>query len=904
MAKNEYSDLFADETSSTSEYGDLFAEAPKSVPSVAKAPMSAPEMVATGVSQVPKMLYEAGAGTVNAFGQAFGMAQAPFDVAAGLVTGQGVQKSMEQGGRRIDQYKNWTPVPPTLGEPSWLNQLVGGGVNSLVQRGIISPESAESVGRLLAIAGAPKMLNSLRAPIAAGANNVRARIDTSFKSPAVRAGELWNQTQQTLPRELPQGAAERTATAQGLVDQRGFRGDLGVGRLPEQQSPYIGRQQLAAQRAGESRGVFASEKMLKETAQKQADVGVDRVIPRKNIDQPVLEFVDSKLKSVGKDAVTARLEAEADAALAKFGEVVPKTNRPEATVAGRQILERVRGEGLEGGKVNTGIRAVQEVFNKEYEKFDAAGAVAPSKDLQTALDASASTSIEAGQILSNYVDVRGKVAGKLGQQLPETAMATLPEEAAMKAAGQTPGSVVLPENLTLKQYRGMKGEFAAARDAAQRAEKYTAAREYQKLMKAAQAGEDAAAETLGADLAGQYSGVRSAYKNVYVKAYRKGHGGALASFGNEVGDFKIAPADVQKSLMDTQNARDFALTMGAEEAAKTGKAMTGLTENDLVALGRKGAQEKVRPYIESELAEHYRAGGAEAVTKYLDKNQDALRTYGLDFNELRTAATKYNEAMGRVSGMKIQVAQGVVDGVMGQTNAAKLGAYVIDGTSPANAYKNILRVSKDPAWKSSVDTLLTDDLRARMRTGVDVFADPKSRSLMEAMYTPEQMRVLRSYNKLWKRLDDRPAKYGGENLAPHAMEGALKMGQAYPPGFGWVYVAKNVAKRLVGKKIVDDTAAAWSYIDDALINPEKAAVIEGALKGHKSAVDKLRAGVNAEESALKRLSWKTVKGVAKQVPPALPGAVGNAVQNRGKKELPDFSSMSDDELLSFQPVSP
>ena len=186
-------DPFADE-----EIKDPFAgETPS--PPIAKAPMSAPELVATGVAQVPKMLYEAGAGTVNAFGQAFGMAQAPFDVAAGLVTGQGVQKSMEQGGRRIDQYKNWAPVPPTLGEPSWLNQIVGGGVNSLVQRGIISQESAESVGRLLAIAGAPKMLNSLRAPVAAGKETVRGRIDTSFKSPAVRAGELWNQTQQTLP---------------------------------------------------------------------------------------------------------------------------------------------------------------------------------------------------------------------------------------------------------------------------------------------------------------------------------------------------------------------------------------------------------------------------------------------------------------------------------------------------------------------------------------------------------------------------------------------------------------------------------------------------------------------------------------------------------------------------------
>lgn len=887
-----YEDPFAFESKKVE---DPFPEESAPKPVIAPEPYRPHPLRAlvTAAGQVPKMIGEGVVGTGNALLQSWGNAMAPFDVAGGLLSGKSLEESAEIANRRIKANQAWNPIPSFTGSPSWLAQGMGAATNELVKRGVTTPENLQVIGQELALLGTPNMLGAIKSPLAAGTENLRTRYNVAFKDPKVLAGEVWERTGKTLPKGTAESAAERAGTATRLFDERAYNRDLGVERLPMQQDAYLGRQQLAAQRAKDSSVAYKAQEMRGGIAGKQAESGFERVFPRVKTDQGRLEFVTNKLQSVGKDAVTARLEAEADAAAAKFGEIVPKTDRPAPVVAGRQILERVRGVGSEGEKVNTGIRAVQEVFNEEYKKFDTPEAVAPSKDLHKALKATATESVNAGQMLRNYVDVKGKVEGKIGKQLAETL--TLDEE----ARGMTAGEVVLPENLTLKQFRGLKGEFAAARDAATASKNYPAAREYGKLMEAARNGENAAAEALGPEMAEQYASTRAAYKQLLVNGFRRGYGGELASFGREVGDFSIAPADVFKSLMDTQNARDFSLTMGAEEAAKTGKAVSGLGEKDLVVLGQSKAQSIVRPYIESELSEAYAKGGVEAVTKYLDKHQDALRTYGLDFNELRSGATKYNEAMNRISGAKLAVSKGVVEGVIGQTDATKLGSYVFDAASPANSYKNLLGVSKDLAWKPSIDTLLTDELRARMRTGIDVFADPKSLSLMEAMWTPEQMRTAKSFNRFWSRMKEKPAKYGGEDLPAHPLEGMIKMGSAYPPGFGVYYVAKNVAKRLAGKKVIDDTEAAWNYIDAAILEPDKAAVIEGALKGHRAAVEKLRAGVNAEESALKRLAVKGAIGVAKRVPVAVPGVAAKVAAKPPKASAPDFSSMDDSTFMAL-----
>ena len=904
MAKNEYSDLFADETSSTSEYGDLFAEAPKSVPSVAKAPMSAPEMVATGVSQVPKMLYEAGAGTVNAFGQAFGMAQAPFDVAAGLVTGQGVQKSMEQGGRRIDQYKNWTPVPPTLGEPSWLNQIVGGGVNSLVQRGIISPESAESVGRLLAIAGAPKMLNSLRAPIAAGAEATANRYRAAFPPPDVRAGEMLYNTRKAVPVEVDSIAAR--AGNQELAKQV-----VGDQRFPEVASPNIRRQQLAANRATNSADVRATETATTEAVRTKADAGLGAAIPRENIDPARLDFVNRKIEAHNaaqtaaaeattlgaKTAAQAGVESAARAALDEFESVVPKAGRLDPLPMGQRLLGRVRGEDGESG-----IRAVQKVFNEEYGKFDAKGAVASSADLQAALDASASTSAESGAVLRGFVDEAKKVESRLGGgDTPE--MLTFAEE----AAGAIPGKLVLPEELTLKQFRGLKGEFSTAAELARKANNRPAAMELDRLAGIARQGEDGAVGTLGPDMVKQYDAVRSAYKNVFVEAFRRGYGGKMTGFGSQTGGGgKIPAANVFPQLMNRQNAHDFTLALGAEEAAKSGKLLQGLTEADLLKMGQKGAQETVQPYVESTLATLYRnAGGGKkgvaAVERYLNTNANTIDAYGLNVSGLRAAATKYNEVLSRLTGAKSNAAKGVVEGVIPTTDPTKLGNYVLDSASPPSAYKNLLGVSKDPAWKSSVDTLMIDELKSRLDAGKDVFANPKTRAAVEAIWSPEQIKKLKAYHAVVRELSEAPARFKGEAPASTMHDAAMGALQAAPPGFSWRYFIKGGVKLLakLGIKAGDD--AMYSFLDDALMNPATADTIVAAYKGSALAKRQLAAAVEKESQTWKALAWKTVKGGAKQVPPALPGAVGGAVS---KGANPNFSSMSDDELLSFQPVAP
>lgn len=903
MAKNEYSDLFVEESPpnpKADDYSDLFPpETPaQTAPSTARpAPITLGQVgnaIVTGASQVPKMLYEAGAGTVNAFGQAFGMAQAPFDVAAGLVTGQGVQKSMEQGGRRIDQYKNWTPVPPTLGEPSWLNQLVGGGVNSLVQRGIISPESAESVGRLLAIAGAPKMLNSLRAPIAAGAEAAANRYRAAFPPPDVRAGEMLYNTRKAVPVEVDSIAAR--AGNQELAKQV-----VGDQRFPEVASPNIRRQQLAANRATNSADVRATETATTEAVRTKADAGLGAAIPRENIDPARLDFVNRKIEahnaaqtaaaeattSGAKTAAQAGVESAARAALDEFESVVPKAGRLDPLPMGQRLLGRVRGEDGDSG-----IRAVQKVFNAEYEKFDAKGAVASSADLMDAVKDSANLSTETGRVLRGFVDDAKKIEYRLGEE----------------GIGPEGGDMfTFPEELTLKQFRGLKGEFSTAAELARKANNRPAAMELDRLAGIARQGEDGAVGTLGPDMVKQYNAVRAAYKNVFVESFRRGYGGKMTGFGSQTGGGgKIPAANVFPQLMNRQNAHDFTLALGAEEAAKSGKLLQGLTEADLLKMGQKGAQETVQPYVESTLSTLYRnAGGGKkgvaAVERYLNTNANTIDAYGLDVSGLRMAATKYNEAMSRLTGAKSNAAKGVVEGVIPTTDPTKLGGYVLDSASPPSAYKNLLGVSKDPAWKSSIDTLMIDELKSRLDAGKDVFVNPKTRAAMEAIWSPEQIKKLKAYHAVVRELSEAPARFKGAEPASTMHDAALGALQATPPGFSWRYMVKGGVKLLakLGIKAGDD--AMYSFLDDALMNPATADTIVAAYKGSALAKRQLAAAVEKESQTWKALAWKGVKGGAKQIPPALPGAIGGAVSKGAK---PNFSSMSDDELLSFQPVSP
>ena len=887
---------------------DLFPKEKPPPPPKPPAPVTYGQVgsaVGNVVSQVPQTLYEMGAGTVNAFGQSLGMAQAPFDVAAGLIQGQGLQKSMERGGERIDAYKHWNPMPPTLSkEGSWFSQILGGGVNALVQSGIISEGSAEAVGRALAVAGAPTMLNSLRAPLVAGVENARARWQQRVPPPVVRAGQLLAETEQTLPSGLAQGARETTNVAAERAALAEAQQRLGVQRLPESADPNIRRQQLATNRMGQNVEVKASEFGLAAQSAEQAATGLRSGLQVGEVNPGVLDFVGKKLEASSKNSALAQIEGEASTALAKVAEVIPATERPAPLPMGQAILKWIRGEGPSGEKVATGVRAVQKVFNKEYERFNGEkGAIVSSADMQKALNTSASSATESGRVLRGFWDESKKIERRLGGgDTPETP--TFAEAAALKAVGKEPGDTILPPNLTLAQARGLKGELYTAANMAKAADN-PAASELYRLAGIAREAETAAAKRLGPEKFRQYDAIRSSYENVLVEGFRRGHGLDLTSFGKEAGvkgGAKIAPANVLDTLVNgkaaAQNAHDFVFAAGAEEAARTGKLLTGLKEADILALGQENARTIVRPYIESQIAEIFNKGGVKNVTKYLDAHRDAFSAYGLDFNELRTAATTYNESMVRLSGAKVAVARDTVAGVVNQADPTKLGKYVFDSANPKAAYSNLQAVSKDPLWRSGIKTLLVDELKTRIDGGTDIFANAKTRGAMEAIYTKPELQALQDYHTIMKRLNDSPARGAGKELSPHAAKLVEKAAELPAVGFGPWYVAKRAVLLALKLKTSAADAAALSWVDDAFINPAKARDIKLALRGHEAAAKRIRAGISAEESAMKRLAVKTVKGGAKQIPAALPGAAGGAILNRGDKVLPDFSAMDDAMLLA------
>ncbi len=834
--------------------------------------------VGGALAEIPQIAYEGAVAIPNAMYRGVQHATTTVPAFLGGVAGG---SSMEDSARMADVERQRIAqsnlLPPTLGEGSWFGQGINYGVNQLVERGIISPESAQGVGDLLAIVGGGGVANRLRGASQAGVGpTYRGAVDrfqAAFPKPDVRAGEMLYNTRKAVPVEVP-------SIASRAINQETAKAVVGDQRFPETASPNIRRQQLAASRKVDSADVRATETATAEAVQTKANTGLETAIPRENIDPARLDFLNKKLEAHNaaqtaaadattagaKTAAQAGVESAARAALDEVELVIPKTGRLDPLPMGQRILERVRGTDGESG-----LRAVRKVFNEEYGKFDKAGAVASSADLMDAVKDSANLSTEAGRVLRGFVDDAKKIEQRLGSG----------------GIGPEGGDVFnFPDQLTLKQFRGLKGEFSTAADLARKSNNRPAAMELDRLAEIARKGENGAVESLGPEMATQYDAVRSAYKNTVVEPFYRGYGGKMVGFGSQSGGGRVPPAGVFSQLMNRQNAHDFTLALGAEEAAKSGKLLQGLGEADLLALGRGAAQETVRPYVESTLSTLYEnAGGGKkgvaAVEKYLNTNANTIDAYGLDVSGLRTAATKYNEAMSRLTGAKSNVAKGVVEGVIPTADPMKLGGYVFDSASPASAYRNLLGVSKDSAWKASIDTLMIDELKKRMDAGKDVFSDVKTRAAMEAIWSPRQMKTLKAYHAVVKELSEPPARFKGEGPSATMQEAAMGALQAAPPGFSWRYFIKGGIKLLAKMGIKAGDEAMYSFLDDALMNPAKADMIVQAYKGSARAKRQLASSVETEAKTWKDIAKLSAKNTVRR---AAAGAVSNAGQKAQEKQ--------------------
>jgi len=820
-------------------------------------------------------------------------------VAGGMAGGASLGDAAQQA-RPVLEENRQRGLPATLGKGSWLGRGIGAGVNALAQADAVrlglmqgmsfqeamarakqenvltalGPEGAD----LLALTGVPALRRGA-ARIGPAIKNLKGVIPTA----AERAGERWSKARNTLPTDTPQGAAEFDRIMADRVETGNAMRELGVERMPYRTDPSYGVQQLARERARGGGKVYTSEAELEAIARKQAGEGLEKIVPSESIDPARLSFINQKLeahnqaqkaaaeagKVAGKEATAVTTAEAAMAELNKLEAAVPPKTPFDKTGFGSRLLNRLRGKTE--GETATGVEAVRKVFNEEYGKFDSRPeAVASSESLLDALDNARESSVESGQILKNYVDEGGKITNRLGKDV-ETPV----------VGGEVESKFSLPETLTLKQWRGIKDEFAKAAIDATKTDRPRAAKELWALADAAKKGEMEAVAALGKKAVSGYQALSKSYDDVMLRAFRRGLGGKLLAPGDTALKSKFTEEGITASVVKSpSNARDLVAALGAEKAAMIGKPVVGLTEAGLRELGLPEAQKLVRPLVESELAELYaRKGGgkrgADAVLKYLADKNDTLSVYGLDFNGLRKAATQYNEAMARLTGSKTSVARGVVAEVL-TTDPAKVGGYVLDSPNPAAAYKNMIGVSKDPAWKSSIDTLIKDELKARIDDGEDVFGNAKTRAAMEQVFTPTQVRALSAYHTIIKKLNESPASFDGAGLSPHPGEVLVGAAQALPVGMtGFAYVAKYLGKfaAKLGLKASDD--AVLSYLDEAHINPAKAREIVAAYKGSRLARNEMMKGIEKERSAM-----KTLKGMTQQ---AIPGAAATGIRNEAEE---------------------
>jgi hypothetical protein len=585
-------------------------------------------------------------------------------------------------------------------------------------------------------------------------------------------------------------------------------------------------------------------------------------------------------RSVVDQTREAAVEA-AKQAVEEVNKIVPKKSADGLTEiqVGEQVLERLRGRENDL-PADTGAKAVKKVFDEAYKPFDAdPKAVASSEVFAKAVEKLPEISSEEGRAISNFM-------GQVKQQIEQRTGKSVEVET---ETGNTMTTFEIPAEPTLAWWRGMKGDLYTAKNLAVSRGNNVAAGHFTRLARMAEAGESAAAQKLSGSGPADYAALKQAYKNAYLRAFQEGYVGKTQLPGWEWHEGGVNPASVLPAMTQSKNVNSVLQAFGAEAAVKDGKVPTGISEVELRALGLPVAQKIVRPYIESLLASMYElAGGGKSgatkVASYLSKPETAkmLQAYGLDFNQLRIAALTANESMGRLTGAKMHVAKGMVEGILPTVDPAQVGSYILDAPSATSMYKNFVAVSNDPAWRSAINTLVTNELQARVEAGKNIFTDPKALGVMESIWTPEQIKGLKVYYETLQGLAEKTAKSGAPELPEHAMTAVAQLGQAFPVGMKMWYAGKYMAKALAKMHIVKDDSVAVQWLNDAMVNPAKEKIVMEAYRGHKKAGEKLNAAIEADRKAIAGL--KKAYGPTEMTMPKMVGGAAVAGGTRKQEE--------------------
>jgi len=632
------------------------------------------------------------------------------------------------------------------------------------------------------------------------------------------------------------------------TQERKLAGSAGRAGITEREIPFEMRpnpraQALAQQRQSANIGLRSSVDAQERVVQTKADALIPKVNPQAR------DFVLKKLESASA-AESAQIEAEATmAAQAKLAGkadlAAQKTALGESADAvklselGSEPYSKLTaGEQLRA-EIGAGKTEVGKVFQRAYQdpKFNAPELVAATDDFAEALTNAKLASSDQGAVLKNYVN--------LSNAENRLSLANMLDDA--EGAG-------IPPEMTLSQWRTVKGELRTAANDAARGQNFTAAKRLSDIAKLAEQGEAAAAAKLGDKEFLDYNTLTKAYDEQYHAAFREGmpRRTLQTQRGGSEG-FTYTPERLVTQLEKPTAARELKLALGSKQAAASGKTLTGIDPTDVMVMGERQAAEIAEPYFRAKLANAYqKAGGgvagAKKVASMLADNdlQVVLKEYGIAD---RFAST--GEKLKRIANTTIlpEVAEAesrtVVSGVLKIKDPDKLAAYILNHPDPRGAMSSVYAVSSDPMWRQSINDLTKAELKKRVDSGVDIFKDPKTRMVLPTMYSKSDIRALSDYATIIK--NTAPARVGSKaemelgGTAPHTAHQATT---ALPVGFGPLYFLKQVLKLNLSREALKAETEVLKFVDDALLNPARAKEFVDAFKGSKYGKRKLETEID------------------------------------------------------------
>ncbi len=484
-------------------------------------------------------------------------------------------------------------------------------------------------------------------------------------------------------------------------------------------------------------------------------------------------------------------------------------------------------------QVRSGKKDLTNFFNKFYNRFDEEKASSPSADFAERLGTFKLESADNGAILRDYVTVEDPITKQLLLDPP--------------VAGKT-GDKALepPPDLTLKQWRGIKGGLYDASKRAYDSNQLNTARRLGELADYARQNELAAASNLKDGGAG-YKVLTSAYDEMQNKAMGQGFPYKIRKQAPE-GGYSLTGERVAGKLNNVAGADDLQRAMGAVKLAKKSgdNIPKNVTSDQLIALGKDDAAQMVLPYFQNQLAAVYKSagGGKEGVTaarRWINNvdRQQVLARYGIDgyFNDL---ATKINDTHNILNSKvtaeaKTAVSNTVLGQVLKEVRPQEIAQHVFNSPDPKAELDKYLNVSKDPLWKSSVKTLFTDRLKNMIDNGKNVFSDPQLRHIREilpSIFDPHEIKILDSYNTYFHALNQSPPP---ATIDMPETSGAQKFLAKVLHTFGVWHFGPRAVKGGIEtalKTMSEHNASEMlQYLSEAQLDPKKAELLVNAYKG-------------------------------------------------------------------------